>query len=192
VAREPTRRLPRRLDELERQRGEIEATDLRPLLPEVGIAQVADDDDLISDERRRVEVCRREDLARVAEDVDLSVGGKDVDVVVDVEVGVVPVLVLAADRDRAPVGENGLRLTEAVVAPRRLAAERRRSVVELVRVVGGDVRVAREPDPDGIREARRVGRPEARLAPLEVELARYFCWTINAFRGCRWRPSRTA
>jgi len=72
---------------------------------------------VVLDERRRVEVRRREGLARVAEDLDAAVGREQLDVVVDAEVGVVRVLVLAADGDDAPVGERGLRLPEALVAP---------------------------------------------------------------------------
>ena len=69
----------------------------------VRIPKVSDDVDPGSDQGRRVKVRWRENLARIAEDFDAAISVVNEDVVVDAEVRVVVVFVLASDLNEAPV-----------------------------------------------------------------------------------------
>src|SRR5262249_4617110 len=83
------------------------------------VAEAPDDDDAVAGERGGVEVGRREHVARVAVDLGPAVRPEHDHVVVDVEVGVVKVLVLSADADEPAVGQSGAGHAHAVEGPDR-------------------------------------------------------------------------
>ena len=122
---QPARLLTVRLQLLDAPGTRVEAEDLR--LAEATSAVIperADDVDEVSDQRRRVEVGGWEYGFRVALDVNRTARLVDEHVVVDAEVRVVAVLVLAANLHDASVGQERDRLPEALRAPDRRVGHR--------------------------------------------------------------------
>ena len=96
------------------------------------VPERTDDPDRPAHQRRGVEVGRREDLAGVRVDLDV-VGVAHDDVVVDAELGVVVVLVLAGDRDASPVGHGDDGHAEPPVRPPGLLGVEAIDAVRLAR-----------------------------------------------------------
>ena len=70
------------------------------------VAQSANDDYLLVHDSGRMEIRRREDLFWVAIDFDPIVGPEDDDIVIDEEIGIIKILVLAPDADKSPVRQT--------------------------------------------------------------------------------------
>src|SRR6188768_1642334 len=151
---------------------ELEDADLRHAhLSVVRVAEVADDDDAIARQCRAVEIGWRKDVRWVAKDVRSAVRIADDDVIIDVEIRIVEVLVLAGDEHDATVGEVRLALPEPLKAPARIARGFQR-VEALTRRIGRHPR-GDEPVPNRIGETLGVRRPKPRRAPLAKQLGRY-------------------
>ena len=80
------------------------------------VAEPTNDDYRAIVVRSRVEVGRREHFLRVAEDAKASWTVEDADIVVDAEVWIIRVLVLAANLHEATIRKLGERGTETVIA----------------------------------------------------------------------------
>src|SRR5262249_46606131 len=104
---DPTRHLTSGGDGVHRPRFQCQSVNgSEPLLPLFGVTQTADEIDCAFAERRRMEISGRKPLARIAENLEVALAVVDYDVVVNVEVRIVVVLVLACDLDESPVAER--------------------------------------------------------------------------------------
>ncbi len=110
-------------------------------------------------------------LARIAEDRDLAAGRDHHDVVVDVEVRVVAILVLAGDVDLASVLELRRRLAHPIEAPRRGSAALALVAIPLVDLIRVDA-VSHERRPQRVVMPRGILRAEPRGAPRLEDLGR--------------------
>src|ERR1700687_5210885 len=83
------------------------------------IAETADNDDAVARESSGVEVGWWESILRIAVNFDLIVRAEDDDIVVDAEVRVVIVFMLATNANHAPVGSFGAGGAHSVEIPDR-------------------------------------------------------------------------
>src|SRR5262249_20353234 len=112
-----------RRDRVDVEGARVELENLRLADPlQVLIADGADQDDLETNEGGAVKVRRREDILWVEVELATPARGFDDQVIVDAEVGIVEILMLAGDMDHAPVRQRGAGATEALPAPEWSAA----------------------------------------------------------------------
>src|SRR5882724_3325082 len=93
------------------------------VLPRTLITQRSHDINMPASQRRTVEIGRREDRFRIAKDMNRPVRLMHKDVVVNAEVRVVEIFVLASDLNNASVRQQSNRLSESLSTPNgRVAA----------------------------------------------------------------------
>src|SRR5262245_60994761 len=119
----PTWLSPTRRDATHRKRVEVEEFDGRRIrFPVRGVAETANDDNAVADRRGGVEIGRRKNVSRIAVDVDAAGGMADNDIIVDVEIRIVRILMLAGDEYGAPVAKPRRALSKSRERPRGLRA----------------------------------------------------------------------
>ena len=134
------------------------------------IPERADQIDEVADQRRSMEVRWRELGFRVSINRYRSVALMNEDVVVDAEVGVVEVLVFAADLYCPAAGQKRQRLAEPLRAPDRLSDGATLFLEPPTRLVGRDTATdhgvpEREAYPLGIHLAKLASNRVAKLVP---------------------------
>ena len=121
VLENPSRRFAAHVQPLHLQRVHVQPVDRRlPITAGPHVPKGADHVDVVAEQGGSVKVRRREHGLRIAVDRNRPVTLVHEDIVVDAEVGVVEVLVLAADLHRAAVWQKGQRLAVPLRAPDRL------------------------------------------------------------------------
>jgi hypothetical protein len=116
-----------------------------------------------------MEICLLEDLFGVAVDFDLITRTEDNDIIVDIEVGIVSVLVLGADANHPPIGQLCANRAHTVEAPVRPCFDILFDPKELTDVIRA-VALFYHPLPVSHLHPIRVGHTEAGISLLVKQL----------------------